>query len=303
MNVNNKKEIIATALAHLIAISINTKNKSDREVFPKRFIEFFLKKINPNAFSDKYLIEKTDLHDFIDWNLMERKKVIRVLARDINLLCRFNLYKYNFSVIELYPIFLIYPDLISELDIDFQNLKTSEAILLLECDQNLVDKIDMFNYNFNNRDMLQIIKKFKNSEKIMNKLNLKSLDHFNTRKLICETGISYLGNLNLKNLKAIDWIDILLQRPELVDYCDMKLFTTNDCYLLTKFVIMFPDYEYMIYENIDKLSGLSWEYLLINDLEKYRDICKWEKLSENSWNKLIRYHPELRAEKQKYFLF
>lgn len=301
MNLKTKKNIIATALGHEIAVSLI--NVDEEQTFPKRFLEFFSKKVNPNSFSDREIISKEEIHDSINWNSMERNKVIRILSRDISFINNFNLYEYNFSIMEWYPLFLKHPYLIDEINIDFNNLNTSEAILLLECNQDLVDKIDIFNYEFKKRDILHIIKKFKRSEKIMNKLNLNSLDHYNTAKLICETGELYLKNLDLKKLKATDWINILEKKPELINYCDVNIFIKNDCYLLTKFVILYPMYEDLIYENVDKISGLGWEYLLIKDIERYRDICKWNKLSENSWNNIIRYHPELKVEKQKRFLF
>lgn len=299
----NKRDIISTAFAHEIALLINGVSDSEKKLLPNRFIEFYSNKINPNSIPDKEIISNKDMHSHINWNSMDRKKVIRILARDIELIEKFDLYKYNFEVIEWYPIFLQHPNLVYDVNIDFNNLKTSEAILLLECDQDLIDKIDIFNYNFNKTDMLKIIKKFKFSEKIMNKLNLKSLDHFNMRSLICETGSAYVDNLDLKKLKANDWIDILEKKPEMVEYCDEKIFIKNDCFLLTKFVVLFPDYDYLIHENLKKISGIGWEHLIINDLERYDDICKWDKLSESSWDNIIRYHPELKSEKQKYFLF
>lgn len=298
---NKSKNIISTALSHHIAVGLY--NSDDKEKFPNKFSDFFSGRINPNSFMDKTLISKTELHDHVDWNSMERNKVIRVLARDISLINRFDFSNYNFTTIELYPIFLQHPDLIFELEIDLKNLTTSEAILLLECNQDLIDHINIFDCAFNKRDMIQIIKKFKMSEKIMKKLNLKSLDHYSARRLLCETGDLYVNKLNLETLKPTDWLEILEERPELLDRCNLKAFEINDCYLLTKLVLMFPELDYMIYDNVDKLSGLGWEKLIKGDLEKYQDLCKWEKLSESNWNNIVSMHPSLKSIKQKYYLF
>jgi len=265
--------------------------------------KFFIKKINPNTISDRDLTKNVEMHDFIDWNIMDRKKVIRVIARDIDLLDRIDMFKYNFSTNELYPIFLQYPELIKQFVNNFDELNPLELIKLLECNYDLIDEIDISKYSFNKKDTIEIVKKFRNSRKIMERIDLGVLDHFSTRKLICQTGIDYIDRLDTKSLKNTDWIEILKQHPDLLEFCNLKIFENNDCYLLTKLVLMFPELEYLIYDNIDKISSLGWENLILEDLERYQDICKWEKLNETNWNNITRKHPSLNYLKQKYFLF
>ena len=89
----------------------------------------------------------------------------------------------------------------------------------------------------------------------------------------------------------------------MLDFCNLKIFENNDCYLLTKLALMFPELYYLIHDNIDKISPLGWENLITEDLEKYQDICKWEKFNETNWNNITRKHPSLNYLKQKYFLF
>jgi len=298
---DNVKNIISIAFSH--SISLSMFNSDNAQELPESMRKFFIKKINPNTISDRDLTKNVEMHDFIDWNIMDRKKVIRVIARDIDLLDRIDMFKYNFSTNELYPIFLQYPELIKQFVNNFDELNPLELIKLLECNYDLIDEIDISKYSFNKKDTIEIVKKFRNSRKIMERIDLGVLDHFSTRKLICQTGIDYIDRLDTKSLKNTDWIEILKQHPDLLEFCNLKIFENNDCYLLTKLVLMFPELEYLIYDNIDKISSLGWENLILEDLERYQDICKWEKLNETNWNNITRKHPSLNYLKQKYFLF
>jgi hypothetical protein len=297
----NIKNIISVAFSHSISISLF--KSENREQLPDNLKKFFLKKINPNTINDRELISNVEMHNFINWEIMDRKKVIRILARDIDFLDKIDMFKYNFSTTELYPIFLQYPELIKQFVNNFEELNPLELIKLLECNYDLIDEIDITKYHFNKKDTIEIVKKFRNSKKIMERIDLSILDHFSTRKLICRTGIDYIDRLDMKSLKNTDWIEILKQHPDLIEFCNLKIFENNDCYLLTKLVLMFPDLEYLIHDNIEKISSLGWENLVLEDLEKYQDICKWEKLNETNWNKITKKHPSLNYLKQKYFLF
>lgn len=295
------KEIISNAFAHCIALNIyDSKN---RQTLPENIKKYYQKKINPNSIQDKELVKNVEMYDYINWNITERNKVIRILARDIELLERIDIEKYKFSITELFPLFLRYPELISELLLDFNNLSPLEAIKLLECNEDLIEQIDISNYTFSKKDMLEIISKFKNSEKIMERLDLTVLDHYSTRNLISKTGVDYIDRVNLKLLKPIDWLDILEQQPDLIDFCDLNIFIVNDCYLLTKLVLLFPDLSYLIENNKEKISALGWENLINEDLERYQDICIWEKFTETNWNSILKKNPHLINIKQRFFFF
>jgi len=294
-------KIISDAFSHSIAISL-FKNKENLSK-PLNLINFYSKKINPNTISDKGLVKSIELHENINWDIIEKNKAIRIMARDIDLLKRINIKKINISTIDLYPIFIQHPELIEEFVEDFENISPLEAIRLLECNEDLIEYIDLSKYNFSKKDMQEMIKKFLFSPKIMERLDLNSLEHFTTRKLICKTGIDYIDKLNISQLKASDWIEILEQHPELIEYCDLSIFENNDCYLLTKLVLKFPDLDYLIIKNSNKISALGWENLIKEDLERYQDFCNWGKFTESNWIKILKKHPQLNSVKQKYYIF
>jgi hypothetical protein len=295
------KETISNAFAHCIALNIyDSKN---RTTLPENIKKYYQKKINPNSIQDKELVKNTEMYDFINWNITERNKVIRILARDIDLLERIDIKNYNFSISELFPLFLRYPELIKQLVLDFSKLSPLEAIKILECNEDLIEEIDITNYTFSKKDMLEIISKFRDSEKVMERLDLTVLDHYSTRNLISKTGIDYIDRVNLNLLKPIDWLDILEQQPDLIDFCNLNIFIINDCYLLTKLVILFPNLSHLIEENKSKISALGWENLINEDLEKYQDICAWEKFTEKNWNSILNKNPHLINIKQRFFFF
>jgi hypothetical protein len=298
--ISKKKEIIKIAFQHSISFSFFFNELKEIPLNLKRFYE---KKINPNAIHDKDFVRNTEMYNCVNWDLLSRNKAIRLLSRDIELLNFLDIKKYNFSILELFPIFINHPELIEYFVEDFSVITPIEAIRLLECNEDLIEKIDISKFNFNKKDMLEIINKFKDSEEILQRLDLSKLDNYNTKKLILKTGVDYVDRLNTKQLTATDWIDILEKQKELIDFCDLSIFERGDCYLLTKLVAIFPNLYYLIIKNSDKISPLGWENLIKLDYETYSDFCKWEKLSELNWKNLMKVNPEISIKKQRYFIF
>ena len=291
MKLDSKKKItafVAQAVCHFLAVLDDKELVSD-ELFDKLFPH-----VNISQIPDKYIISNQRIRDRIDWNSLEKFQLIRLLGRDIDLLENVDLSRYNFKVMELYPLLLIYPELIDCLEIDFDNLSSYEAIKLLECNNELIGRMQLSKYKLSKIETIEVIRKFGENNKIMSQVNLKSLDHFELRNLLKKTGSKYIKKINLNNLKVTDWIDILDKKPDLLSHCNLLLFEKNDCYPLVKLVEMFPQLDYMIEENKDKISSLGWERLIIMDLGRYRGICNWESLSKKNWNNIIRYHPELK---------
>tara|TARA_B100000963_G_scaffold326727_1_gene313992 strand:+ start:2067 stop:2969 length:903 start_codon:yes stop_codon:yes gene_type:complete len=297
----NISDILSNAFSHSIAISLfNEKNK---ELIPHNLFNFFKNKINPNTILDKDLVKRVELHNNINWDIIEKNKAIRVLSRDVSLFERIDIEKLEISTADLYPIFIQHPELIHEFVKDFDKITPLEAIRLLECNEDLIDYIDISKYKFSKKDMMEMVKKFRTSVRIMERLDLESLEHYSTRKLLCRTGVDYIDRLNISQLKASDWLEVLEQHPNLLEYCDLNIFEKNDCYLLTKLAIKFPELDYLIIKNSDKISALGWENLIKEDLDRYEEICKWEKFTESNWIKVIKKHPHLSSLKQKYYIF
>jgi hypothetical protein len=295
------KETLKNAFSDIIATNVIFNQKLNKTL-PDNIRNFYKNKINPNNVHDKNLI-KEEYYDIVNWSILERNKALRTLSRNIDLLEYIDIKKYNFSISELFPLFLRYPQLIEDLVGDFNNLKISECIQLLECNPKLINSINIFKFELSSKDLETIVKKFRKNSEILDRFDLTKLDHYATRQLLSKTGIDYVDRVNLNKLKDVDWLAILEMQPELIDYCDLQIFQKNDCYLLTKIVIMFPELSYLIQENKDKISSLGWENLIVNNLEEFQDLCVWEKLEKNNWNNIIKIHPELEYKKQEFFIF
>jgi len=297
---NRKKEIVKTALQHSISfcLYLNDNNK-----IPDSLKNYFSKKINPNAIHDKDFSRNKEMYENINWSLLERNKALRIISRDVEILNFVNIERYKFSILELFPIFINHPDLIEFFIKDFENITNLEAIRILECNEDLIEKIDISKFTFNKKDTLQIINKFQHSERILERINLYNIDNYSTKKLIMKTGIDYIDRLNIKQLNSIDWLEILKKHNDLINFCDLSIFEIGDCYYLTKLIETFPDLDYLIIKNADKISALGWENLLKFDYEKYEKVCDWSKLTELTWKKLSKVNPDINIKKQKYFIF
>jgi len=174
---------------------------------------------------------------------------------------------------------------------------------MLEVNHSFIDKIDLSKYHYNKLEINEIVKKFSKYEKIIDKLDLLDLDHFGTRTLLNKTGIKHIDKLDLRKLKNSDWIEILSNRPELLDYCNLLLFEQGDCFLLTKLVKMFPQVDYLVEENKDKITAIGWEKLLIDNPEKYRKMCDFSLLTRKHWDNIVKHHPSLDDLKKQYVMF
>jgi hypothetical protein len=294
LDFKEKKEMIKKAICHYAAI----KSVGIEEVF-----KVLSPYIDPNFIPDRELIMHKEFWQHIDWQNLDKQKVIRLIIRDESVLDMIDIEKYNLTFKELIPVFTHNPDLVDRFNINFDTLNAVQAINMIEINPNFIKNIDLDKYNYSKLQLAEIVRKFANNEHVMEKVSFDALDHFSIRGMLIKTGSKYIHKLDLDNLKAPDWIEILENRPELLDYCNLMLFEAGDCYLLTKLVLMFPALDYMIEESASKVSAIGWENLLINNPDRYQDVCDYTKLSRKNWDNIVRHHPHLEEKKRNYFIF
>jgi len=290
-----KEEIIKKAICHYVALI-------DPEFLPEPIFKVLSKYINPNFIDDKTLLLNERIKNCIDWDKLDKLKLIRLIIRDKYVLERIDLNKHIFSLKELIPIFIVHPDLIEFFDIDYDTLTAIDAIKLLEINKAFLEKIDLEKYTYTKNEIIKILESFHNSPEILEKINFDSLDHFAIRTLILKSGDRYVHKLDVQKLKSLDWIDILKRKPEMLKYCDLSIFTTGDCFLLTKLVEIMPELDYLIDENQSKISPLGWEKLIILDAEKYMKLCNIESLSKKNWESIVVMRPGLTNLMNRYIL-
>jgi len=289
------KEIIKKAICHYAALI-------RPEQLPEPIFKILSPYINPNFIEDKVLLSSERIKNHIDWDKIDKMKLIRLIIRDKFILERIDLNKHDFTLRELIPIFIMHPDLIDYFDIDFNSLSAVDAIKMLEINSAFIAKIDIGRYSYSKGEVVKILESFHDKAEIIDKLNLDTLDHYAIRTLLLKSGDKYVHKLDLSKIKALDWIEILNKKPELINHCKTSIFEIGDCFLLTKLVQILPEYDYLIQDNKDKISALGWEHLLIFDSEKYSKYCNFELLSKKNWEIIIRKHPSMTNLMHRYVL-
>lgn len=292
----DKKQIIARGICHFVALF-------EDEYLSDAFFKHLLPYVNVNYIPDKELLSNKKLIENVDWNRFDNMKIVRLAIRDESVLERIDLESRDFSIKELLPLFLYHPTLVEYFDIDFSKLTGIEAINMLEINPDFIDKIELSKYDYDKLQLNEIIKKFSSKDKIIEQLNLSNIEHFALRNLLLKTGNKYINKVNLSILKNTDWIEILSIRKELLEYCNLLLFEKGDCFLLTKLVILFPELDYLIEENKNKITAMGWENLLIHNPEKYKSICNFSLFTRKHWDSIINYHRDFEELKKQFIIF
>jgi hypothetical protein len=289
------KQVVAKAICQHVILW-------DEKTIPDRIFNMLISRVDANGIPDRELLLNKRVRESIDWNSLKSLKAVRIMIRDKATIDRFNLSRYDFKLSELIPLFLYHPDLVEYFDINFDDLTATEAINMLDVNRDFIEIIDLGKYKYDATETTRVIKKFATDDRIVSKLDLGSLDHFNIRSLLIKSGDKYIGRIDATKLKATDWVEILKKRPELLQYCNLSLFEKGDRYLLVKLAQMFPQLDYLIGENADKINAIGWEELLIHDHEKYSKHCDFSMLSKKNWENIIKKRPEMSPLKKKYVI-
>lgn len=274
----------------------------DDTTIPNKIFNMLISRVDPNLIPDREILLNKRIRENIDWNSLKSVKAVRMMMRDKSVIDRIDLEKYDFKLAELVPLFLHHPDLVDYFEINFDDLTATEAVNMLDVNKDFIERIDLGKYKYDASETTNIIKRFAIDDRIVSKLDLGSLDHFNVRNLLIKTGDKYIGRIDSSKLKATDWVEILKKKSELLQYCNLLLFEKGDRYLLVKLVQMFPQLDYLIEENSDKINAIGWEELLIYDSEKYSKYCDFSLLSKKNWENIIKKRPEMVPLKKKYII-
>ncbi|MEK6829905.1 MAG: hypothetical protein AABY15_07330, partial [Nanoarchaeota archaeon] len=233
----------------------------------------------------------------------DKMKLIRVLIRcidqnvdDLDKIKK-SLCRYDYKVKDLTFLFMRRPDFIEFFPIDLEKINTVEAAMLLALgDAYFLDKINMSKYTFNFRESMNIIQGYKYDRKIVEQVNYKSLKGYQVSEILIQTGERDIDILDMSTLTNIDWINLLEKRPEMLKYCDYNKFMKGDIFYSIKLCCMFddPDLSHLVINrNMNEISPLGWEVLLIKKPEKFLAFCNFSKLEDINWNYILKSRPEL----------
>jgi hypothetical protein len=298
MNINEKTNIIIQAFLSKI-ISDEWHELSKDELY------HICQYADYNKIPDRSIADNEELHKMIPWNKIDRMKIVRVVARNAKIADFVDLSKYNYAVKEIKNMLKIRPYLIDKINIDLNNIGHEDAFCLLTIGADEISKkVDIKKYNFTSKEIYEIIEYNNFSEDMIRNFDLKKLKDYHICDIIINTGNVFLNILDLKQLTARKWIEILKIRPELINHCDLNKFKQSDIYNSVELICLFKnqDFNFLIKDRKykEELSALGWEKLIINSPSEYIDLCCYYKLNETNWKRIIEIHPHLIIYKTNY---
>lgn len=294
LTIKEIKEVVALSISNRVLIYEN------EYLSPEEIISL-IKRTDINSIPDDLLSLSDNIHPYIDWNKIQKQKLLRLLVRCSKIKNFVDLNRFNYTFKEISYCIKMHPELIHEFGFDLGKLEKNEIVELLKTGREyFIDHIKFDPNIFSATEAFFILKSFEFNPSLMEKLNIFNipLNPQYLRDIIIHTGKEYIERFDLKILEPIDWINVLRSDKELIIYCDNTVFNRGDIFYLIEFVILFPEYRYMINDlNKEQITTLGWEKLLIKFGEDIVDLCDFSIITEVSWNKILSYKPGLHVYK------
>ena len=220
-----------------------------------------------NCIPDGYLADNEDWHSKINWDVLDKMKLIRVATRNTNILHYVDLKSKDYKVKDVYNLLRIDYSTFELFNFDIDNLSHEDAYALLCLGKEIFrEKINIQKYNFSFLEMRDIIRSFNYERDLILELNYKELKSYQVAEILSMTGEVNLDLFDLNVLTTLDWLDLLNYQPGFIKYCDFEKFKKGDPYNLIQLVILFlePDLTYLMNDiDLNTISALGWEKLLI----------------------------------------
>lgn len=104
--------------------------------------------------------------------------------------------------------------------------------------------------------------------------------------------------INLSKINIKEWLRLLRHKREYVKYFDLEMIKKSNINDIVDFIQLYPNKPFVFPEDRKKeVTSLGWEKLLISNKEYFFDICDFYKLTEVSWENVIKVHPDLKVHK------
>jgi len=274
---------------------------------PRSVLRHIAKVVDYETVEDRIIVDNKEIRELIRWDRLRKQKLIRILVRcidqgveDIEEI-KASIGQYEYKIKDLHFLFMRRPEFVEFFPIDLGNINTVEAAMLLSFGSNyFLDKINFSKYRFNFRESMNIIQGYKYDRNIIEKVNYKSLKGYQVAEILIHTIERDLDILDISTLNNIDWINLLEIRPEMLKYCNYSKFMSGDVFYSIKLCCMFKDSDlsHLITErDMNAISPLGWEMLLIEKSDVFLELCDFSKLEEINWNYILKSKPELHIHK------
>jgi len=264
-----------------------------------------VKNADYSLLSESIIAENDNVYKNIDWNRVDRAKLIRIISRNSDVIETIGIDRirnFHFTISESFHMLKKNPEIIDDLKVDFKNPTKEEAKMILKIgDKNLINKIgfDVNKFKFSDKDIYEILEYNNFDESIFNMVNLNILSSYYIAEIINYTHNKHLGKLDLNKIDAKHWCEILYVNPDLINYCNLNSFKKSDIYYTVLLAKIFPKYTFMIKDRNykDELSILGWEKAIIISPDEFINESPKHMFNKTNWRNIISYHPELAAYK------
>ena len=102
----------------------------DEDILNDKFFKILFNHVNVNNIPEKTLLSNKRIYDNINWNLVEKKKLLRLIMRDSNIINFIDLNKVNFDFSEIISLLIYQPGLVNYFNINVDEREKNLNYLL-----------------------------------------------------------------------------------------------------------------------------------------------------------------------------
>jgi len=275
------------------------------EELPRSILKHLAKIVNYNKVPDRVIADNKEVRSVVRWDRVDKMKMIRILIRcldnGVEIMDEVKIEQYEYKIKHLIHLLKRRPEYIELFKVDIDKITTSEAATVLSLgEQYFLDKINLSKYKFNFKESMNIIQGYNYDREIIKQVNHRSLKGYQVSEILTHTGDKNIDLLDINSLTNIDWVNLLMHRPELLKHCNFSKFLSGDIFYSIKLCCMFdsPDLSYLVLDrDISDISPFGWEKLLIEKPEIFLAHCKFDKLDDNNWSNILKSQPDLHVYK------
>lgn len=289
------KQVAAEAISHF-NINKYIGSFSDQELIS------LCDNADPDIFTDISISDNVIVRQNLRWDKVRPKRLSRMMARaiDLGFIDLLNQIDTKVMKIKVYDLrFLLgrKPEMIERFNIDLKTITNTEAHMLLELGKEyFLERIDIKGRQFSTSQQFGICKAYNYSRHVMLLFNCKLFDGFQTKEIIKTSGHDNVDLLNIKNMKLLDWLDLLSFRPDTYQYCEPDMFKNDLVSLLISLAVVSDDdrvYSIIKGKDLDEVSPFGWERLMSHRPLMFESVCDYKKLDALNKRNVIAMNPHL----------
>lgn len=259
---------------------------------------------DPDVFNDINIADNIVVQENLRWEKVRPKRLSRMMARAIDLgfiglLNQIDTKAMKIRVYDLKPLLGRKPEMIERFNIDLKTITNTEAHMLLELGKDyFLDHIDIKQRKFSTLQQFDICKAYGYARRVLLLFDCKRFDGFQTKEIMRQTEHESIDLLDVRNMKLVDWLDLLSFRPDMYRYCDPEMFKSDLISQLISLAVISDDdrvYSIIKSKNLNEVSPFGWERLMSHRPSMFESVCDYEKLDALNKKNVLAMNPHLEA--------